>query len=171
MIPALRRIVATMLLVVPFAAFAAGPELSVKDFQGGESSLNTLLARGKWTVVMIWAHDCPICDREFPEISRFHVSHRNKDAVVLGVSLDGFEQKRAAQAFIDRHRPEFPNVIAEFDQLAAFYRELTGENWLGTPTFLIYDPKAAIAVKQVGPLPVDAVEEFIASRSVSSAGR
>ena len=42
----------------------------------------------------------------------FHEFHKDKDAVMLGVSLDG-RNREAAQEFIRRHQVSYPNLINE----------------------------------------------------------
>ena len=35
----------------------------------------------KWLVVMIWAHDCEICEREVSDYQQFHLKHLQDDAI------------------------------------------------------------------------------------------
>ena len=89
---------------------------------------------------MIWASDCQICNAEAATYARFHESQREKGVGVLGVSMDGQDNKAAALAFIERHDLPFPNLIGEPGMISLYYASLTQESLRGTPTFLIFDP-------------------------------
>jgi len=45
---------------------------------------------------------------------------------------------------------------------------LTGEFWIGTPTFFIYDPTGKLRASQAGAVPVDIIESFIAENRVAA---
>ena len=133
----------------------------VMDFNDKPSSIEQFTGKGKWTVVMFWASDCLICNKEARHYDAFHLKHKDKDATVLGVSLDGKANKKAAAGFIKEHDLHFPNVIGEAEDIAVFFYDATGEHWAGTPTFLIYSPEGKLIVQQVGAVPVPLIEEFM----------
>ena len=120
---------------------------------------------GKWLVVMIWASDCEICRREVGSYQRFHQRHKPRDARVLGITMDGAQRKEAARGFVAEHGVGFNNLLGEPEAVAAYFQALTGSRWVGTPTFLIYGPDGALLAKQTGAVPVDLIEQFIATRS------
>jgi len=43
---------------------------------------------GKWVIINYWAPWCKPCLTEMPELNKFYQAHKDKDAVVLGVSYD-----------------------------------------------------------------------------------
>jgi len=118
--------------------------------------------QGKWLIVMIWAHDCEICEREVDDYQRFHRKHADNNARVLGVTLDGAERQQAAVDFVARHQLDFENLIAEPEVVVAYYQITTGSRWIGTPSFLIFGPDGDLMAKQVGAVSTDLVEQFIA---------
>lgn len=135
------------------------------DFSGKPGSIQDYTGNGKWLVVMFWASDCHICGKEAPEYIRFHNKNKDKNARVLGISIDGLANKDAAQGFIDEHQLNFPSLIGKGEDIGAMYYELTGEFWVGTPTFFIYDPSGKLRAAQAGAVPAEILEEFIANNS------
>ena len=138
---------------------------ALTDFAGKEQTLAQHTGKGKWLVVMLWASDCHVCNQEAHQYVAFHKQHMAKDATVLGISLDGKSKKTAAEAFIKKHQVEFPNLIGEPEHVAGLYQEVTGERWVGTPTFLVYNPKGELLGQQVGAVPTSIIESFIARES------
>ncbi|NOR52051.1 MAG: redoxin domain-containing protein [Gammaproteobacteria bacterium] len=138
---------------------------SLSDMAGNSHTLDEYVGNDRWLVVMIWASDCHVCNQEAHGYALFHDKHKEKDASVLGISMDGADGKADAVAFIERHRVTFPNLIGGFEDIAEMFVELTGENWIGTPTFLFYNPAGELVAQQVGAVPVDMIENFIKSNS------
>lgn len=132
-----------------------------QDFEGKSEVLENYLGKGKWTIVMMWASDCYICNREAHEYVDFHMIHSDTDATVLGVSLDGENRKKDAEKFIKKHSVDFPNLIAEPEHVARLYQELTGQFFAGTPTFLIYSPNGELKAAQAGAVPTSLIEDFM----------
>jgi peroxiredoxin len=135
------------------------------DFSGTPRNLNDYTGNGKWLVVMFWASDCHICSKEAHEYVAFHARNKDSNAHVLGVTIDGLANKEAAQGFVDEHKLNFPNLIGSAEDIAGMYYELTGEFWIGTPTFFIYDPNGKLRAAQAGAVPAEILEKFIADNS------
>lgn len=132
-----------------------------KDFSGKSAGIESYIGKGKWVVVMIWKSDCHICNKEASRYDAFHRKHQNKDAIVLGLSMDGQEKLSEAKLFIKRHGLGFPNLIGESRDVAIRFSNLTGVPWTGTPAFLVYSPAGELAVQQAGAVPVEIIEEFL----------
>lgn len=148
-----------LLLFFPLLAHAA-TDAVFKDFSGKDRRLSEFIGRGKWTIVTFWAHDCPICKQEIHQMVFFHDAHRKKDAIVLGVSVDGYSNRGKAQQFIDDQALNFTNLITDPETVG----RLGGGAFIGTPTYYLYDPEGRLAGKNVGPLTQEEVEAFIKSR-------
>lgn len=116
---------------------------------------------GKWLIVMLWASDCPACNKEASEYVDFHLRHREHDATMLGISLDGQARINEAKDFVQRHEVVFSNLLAEWDSLADYYEQLTQTPWIGTPSFLVFGPDGNLEAKQTGAVPVDIIEMFL----------
>lgn len=147
------------LLAVPVHA---GP---YRDFNGQEKAISNFAGDGKWRVIMIWASDCHVCNQEAHTYSEFHEQHKDKDVRMLGISLDGKEKIDDARAFINRHKISFPNLIGEPEEVVVDYMKITGAEWVGTPTFLIYTPQGELVAKQEGAAPISLIVNFINSYS------
>ena len=156
---------ALVMLVLPPLVHAEG----FSDFNGKKAELKNYFAKDKWTVVMMWASDCHVCNHEAHQYVDFHLAHSDKDAVVVGISLDGKDKLAAAKGFVNKHNVDFPNLIAEPEDVAAFYANQTGQFFAGTPTFLVYDPNGELKAAQAGAVPAQVIEQFIQSQSVAKA--
>ena len=66
--------------------------------EGKSRSLDDYIGKGKRTVVMISASDCPVCNAEVFQYVLFHDDQADRNATVLGISLDG--QARRAEPSI-----------------------------------------------------------------------
>lgn len=157
-----RRMPALLLgMCMTAIAWAGAPSIPLHDLDGRARNVNEFIGHAKWTIVVAWAHDCHICDRDIDEMASFHVAHRDRDAIVLGVTLDGAEQLKAARAFVKRHRLPFVNLITEPSQ--AVMQKFGAGKFVGTPTYYIYDPKGEIVGQNIGPLTRAEAEDFINS--------
>ena len=158
-------IIVCLVSVAP--VWAAGPSIVLKDFQGNSRNVNEFIGKGKWVVVTIWAHDCHICNQEIYQMTFFHDAHHKKDAVVLGVSVDGWNKRKLAQGFVDEHGLDFTNLIAEPKQ--SVIMKFGGGPFIGTPTYYIYAPDGKLSASNVGALTQEDVEKFI--RDAETAAR
>ncbi len=139
-----------------------------KDFDGKPHQLTEFTGKGKWTVVMFWASDCRVCNAEIGQYIQFHQDHKDKDASILGVSLDGQARLDAARDFIKRHAVPFPNLVGEPEDIANLYQTLTSNEWVGTPSFLVYSPQGKLLAAQAGAVPPELIEKFIQQNSKSA---
>lgn len=142
----------------------AGMEVhSVKS--GDIVDLDTMIGQGKWTLVMIWHTNCHICHEQKPKISVFHDQHKDIDAHVVGIALDGPDRMGAVKAYIEKNKPTFPNYVGDIAIVASHYLSMTEESLRGTPTYLLFNPEGELLGNNPGPLSVDAIESFMARKS------
>ena len=142
-----------------------------QDFDGNSQLLKNYTGKGKWLVVMIWASDCHICNKEAHEYVDFHLVHSDDDATVLGISSDGESKKKAAEKFLKKHSVDFPNLIAEPEYIDAMYRELTGQAFVGTPSFLVFAPDGELKAATAGAVPTTLIEDFMKKNSVKKVSK
>ena len=146
------------------AAYADQYERDLKGLDGQATAIQEHVGQGKWTVVMVWASDCSVCHKTAPEIVDFHARHKDIDATVIGVALDGYAAREAVLGFIDRSALNFPNFIAEMPYFALRYETELGERLLGTPTYILFAPNGDLVANNPGPLTAEMLEKFIAKR-------
>ncbi|MDH5378527.1 MAG: TlpA family protein disulfide reductase [Gammaproteobacteria bacterium] len=149
--------------VLSLLVLSTGVSAELRTFEGKSDGLNNHTGKGKWTIVMLWASDCHVCNQEADEYVQFHKKHKDTDAQILGVSLDGKARYKEAKTFLSKHKINFPSLIGEPEEVATLFQELTGEDWRGTPTFLVYSPKGELLAQQVGAVPTDLIEQFMAA--------
>lgn len=156
------RILTAALLLLPALSWAT-PDVVLKDFSGAARNVNEFIGKGKWVVVTVWAHNCPVCNAEIYQMTFFHDEHAKKDAIVLGVTIDGEAGRDKAKDFLKRHDLNFTNLIAEPEQevLAAF----GGGPFIGTPTFYIYSPQGKLVAQRIGPTTQEQIEEIMGSHA------
>lgn len=135
------------------------------DFKNTPKSIKDYTGKGKWLLVMFWASDCHICNKEAHQYVDFHFTHSDKDATVLGISTDGKARFKAAQNFIKKHSIDFPNLIGEFEDVAHVYQSYANSPLSGTPGFLLFNPKGKLLAASLGAVPPETIEDFMAKNS------
>jgi peroxiredoxin len=141
------------------AAHAATPDIALPDLDGRPRNVNEFIGHGPWVVVVFWSHDCRICATEIHNMESFHEKHRAKDAIVLGITLDGASYVDQARQFVAEHHLSFVNLLAEPD--AAVVPRFGGGKFVGTPTYYFFDPNGRIVGRKIGPISGADIEEFI----------
>ncbi len=145
------------LLLASFFALASGTDVALKDFDGKTRQASEFIGHGKWTVVTVWSADCPICKAEIFHMTFLYDEHKSKDITVLGLSIDGYANRKKAQGFIDDQRLNFPNLIGEPDDASL----LSGTMFIGTPTYYFFTPEGRFAGQRIGPLTQEQAERTI----------
>lgn len=153
------------LALMAASVLAGSPDIPLRDMEGKPRNVNEFIGKGKWVIVAAWAHDCRVCESEMPDISGFHMRHKDKDAIVLGVTIDGMELIKEARGFVAKHKLPFPNLVAEPEQEVMM--KFGGGSFVGTPTHYMYDPSGRLVARKIGPLPGKDIEEFIEAFNVS----
>lgn len=141
---------------------------NLKTMEGKPAALSDFTGKGKWTVVILWASDCHVCNAEAEQYIQFHEDNKDKHAQILGISLDGQAKLDAAKDFIKRHDVTYTSLIGEPQDVATLYSELTGGHWVGTPTFLIYDRTGKLKAAQPGAVPAEIIEGFIRDNELAA---
>ena len=140
-----------LLLTAPLAA--APVNFHLKDLDGNSHSLSDY--RGKWVIVNFWATWCPPCLEEIPDLVTFHESHKDLDAVVIGIN---FEEATPEQlrVFVDDYFISYPILLSP--GLDAPTPAMT---IAGLPTTYIVSPEGELVARQVGPVTAQLIEEFL----------
>lgn len=155
-----------LLFVFLYFQISSGFALEQKhffDFDGNPKSVEEFFTPDKWTVLMIWRHDCHICNQEVVGYSFFHED--NQQVQVIGLSTDGMTKKDKAEKFITTHDLSFDNIIGELRSVMRYYQNQTGSRFIGTPSFMIFNPNGELKAAQAGAVPPDVISNYINSQS------
>jgi peroxiredoxin len=145
-----------VLLLVPGVVLAA-PDVRLKDMDGKDHDVNEFIGQGKWTIVVVWSADCPICRRDIYHMTFFHEEHRKTDATVLGLSVDGQSGRDKARAFVNDQSLNFPNLLGEAEDPS----RLSGATFIGTPTYYFFSPEGKFMTQRIGPVTQAQAEDVI----------
>jgi thiol-disulfide isomerase/thioredoxin len=147
--------VVAMLLLASFPVGAAqGVNFSYPDLDGKMHKLSDY--RGKWVVANYWATWCPPCLEELPELEVFHDSHKDKDALVLGLNMEDIDAGKL-RAFVEEQFLSYPIL-----RVGSHPRQSLGKV-PGLPTTFLVSPAGEVVARQVGPIDGKTIEEFIAN--------
>ncbi len=133
-----------LLSSVPCFAAETGkqaPDFGLADVTGSLHRLSD--SRGKVVVLNFWATWCPECLSEIDSLSAFTEKYRNRDVVVLTVSVD--KNEAALTDFLKGHPVKFPVLIDREGDV--FVRKYTIR---GLPATLLIDRTGAIAERMLG---------------------
>jgi peroxiredoxin len=117
------------------------PDFTLNDASGNPVTLSEF--RGKVVLLNFWATWCAPCRIEIPWFTELQETYRDRDFVVLGVSLDG-DGWKSVKPYMEEKRMSYHVMIGN-DEIARLYG---GVNSL--PTTLIIDRSGRIAVTHVG---------------------
>ena len=146
---------AVLLLVAALPAGAAG--FTLQDMSGKTHKLADY--RGKWVLVNFWATWCPPCLSEIPELIALHDAHKDKDLVVIGVSLDS--TRASVAEFAGKSGISYPLVLGD--------RKMSAQ--IGAvevlPTSYLYAPDGELVSHQAGELTRVSVETYIKNKKLN----
>ena len=157
--------IAVLILIISVDAFARASDMQVKSLTGESVALSSYFEPGKWTLVMLWTTYCGTCRSQYPVVSEFHNKHKDSDAKVIGISLDGIGVIDKVRAYIHEKPMTFDSAVLDVDEFRPAYKALTEESFTGTPTYLMFDPDGALVAHVPGLITVEGVEQFIAENS------
>lgn len=139
---------------------------SLQDMHGQDKLLQDYISNDKWLVVILWASDCQFSEKLVNEYNKHFSESNSKYIELLGVSLDGLNQKAAAKIFIGKHQLEFINLIGNRTSVTRHYGFMTGDEGLITPTLLLISPNGQLRARQIGAVPPKLIEDFIKTETL-----
>jgi peroxiredoxin len=150
-----------LILIITTYCLLSLPAFAVTDLNNNVTvNFNDYLTTGKWTVLEIWAHDCPACRKTMHHLSDFNAIAENYNAQVIGVSLDGYDRRQQAQSFVKNQDMEFTNLLANVPEVEQFIHKYAPQAPLGTPTVMLFSPEAEFAGIIVGPVSMDELVHY-----------
>lgn len=117
---------------------------------------NTINFSGKWTVINYWASWCAPCQKEIPELNRFHQQHQKGDVQLVGVNFDNPADPAQLSAIIKKAGVLFPTLQSDpASQL--------GINEIpGVPYTVIISPDGKVQARLSGPQTLASLDRAIA---------
>lgn len=128
------------------AAGADGIALVLTDLSGKDRRVNEYVGQGRWVVMPVWSLDCPVCRREMYHMTFLYEQHKDNDIRVVGLSIDGDEQRERVKDFVDEQSLNFPTLIGDPAQA----HRLSGRPFEGTPTYYFFAPSGKFMQQHVG---------------------
>ena len=86
---------------------------------------------------------------------------------MLGLSIDGPENRKYAQRFVDEQGLNFPNLIGTPDDASL----LSGTMFIGTPTYYFFSPDGKFLAQRIGPTTQDEAEGIVKTLKAERAKR
>ena len=159
---------AVALLVVPMMLKSAAPgeeardepaaaptpanlDLTLKDMHGAAVRLADY--KGKIVVMNFWATWCGPCQSEIPELVDVQNKYKDKDVVVLGISID--DTAETLRTYAEQKGMNYPVLLMQ-DDVDQAYGPI-----FGVPITFIIGRDGAISHKQLGPITKEQVEHEI----------
>ena len=150
--------------ILSFALLAfSNMAMAFTDTDGKNASINDYIGKGKYTVLEVWATDCHVCREHMPDMVEF--DGKLKNTQILGISIDGQSASDEVDDFIMQYDMKFPNLVSNAVEMNIWMQQNSPEGLIGTPTFMIFDPKGQLFAMQAGPVGVDQMENLIVSKS------
>ena len=126
----------------PFNAGTKALNFHLEALNGKKSELKDY--RGKVVFLNFWATWCGPCKEEMPSMEELHRKFKDKDFVLLTISVD-YEGMKPVKEFIEKHHYTFPVLMdPKCETIELFQVE-------GIPTTFVIDKKGLFVGKAVGP--------------------
>jgi len=136
----------------------------------GEAALyETVVNRDRWTLVIVWAHDCIPCEAQKPMLSQFNRDNLGYGVSVVGLSSDDTSLQPEARATLNRTTVSFRNYLYNGPSFGSDYLSRTGVDFIGTPTYLVHDPTGAIANVHVGAITRADLDRYFVDKRLENA--
>ena len=149
------RLLVVFALLFAASVIAEPVEYSLPDMSGKMHALADY--KGKWVIVNYWATWCPPCQEEILDLVSFHDSHKDTDAVVLGINLEDVGQEQL-ESFVDSFMISYPILRSE-PLTTTPLRPVPN-----LPTTYIVTPNRSPITRQIKPVTSKQLEDYIASK-------
>jgi len=153
----------TTLFFLFITLLISGQAFAFTDLDGKQDSIMNHIGKDKWTIVEVWESSCPACRAHMPDMVKF--DGKLKNARILGITLDGQQGIDDAEDFLAEFDVKFPNLVTNYVEMNVWMQQHIGESLVGTPTFILFDPKGDLVAAQPGIVSTTSLEKFIRQNS------
>ncbi len=157
------KIINSFILALAFLLLSSTASAFSKITDGQIDDIKNHIGNGKWTILEVWASDCPQCRVHMPEMVKF--DGKLKNARMLGISLDGRRGIEDAKSFVSEFKIKFPTIISNPIEMNVWMQQNLGESLIGTPTFILFDSEGKLVAAQPGIVAISSLEKFIIQNS------
>ena len=163
----MRYLVFTLLILLSSLSFSTGTRDQLIDgLDGNQHALSDYVGKGKWVVVNIWGTDCPYCRAELDALIDFHDQHQDKDAIVIGLTLDwpsfDFPDKESLYEFSLDYFIEYPLLMVN----AELASKVIGKQVNMIPLTFFYNPAGDLVLRLNGVVTSAQLEKVIKDESI-----
>ncbi len=118
------------------------PDFTLPDLNGIGHTLSKY--KGKVVFLNIWATWCQPCKDEMPSMEKLHRRFKDKDFIMLAVSIDK-DGKKSVEPFMKEYNLTFPALLDPEGITSKLYKTT------GVPETFIIDKSGIIIHKVIGP--------------------
>jgi len=144
------------------------PNLELTGSDGKQHHLHDYLGTGKWSTIVVWGPKCPACIEEMPEIQGLYDDANENNINVFGLAVDfptfNYAKLKQVQQFEEDYFISFPNLLVS----ANIYYDLGLGALQGTPTVILVNPAGEVSAVQLGGVPRNVIEKFIAKENAKN---
>lgn len=119
------------------------PSFELPVLSGGEGQLSLDDLRGKVVLMTFWASWCGPCRMEVPALEKHWKKLRDRDVVILGISID--ETEKAAASFLDLFPVTYPMI---FDPAGGMVADTWGVSSI--PASILIDQDGVVVDRHLG---------------------
>ena len=143
------EVMATTVVTAPGEQAAEPAGFRFQDVDGKTVRLDNF--RGQWVVVNFWAHWCPLCWPEVPELNALNAL---EDVAVIGVAMDYGPDVMAVYQAIKRQDMRYGTQVLGGNRISldAAYHQVGPVSFY--PTTYIFNPKGGRHARINGPLSI-----------------
>ncbi len=150
-----------LLLITPQFVLAADHALKLEGIDDKKHALNEYIGHGRWVVVNVWATACPYCRHELFDLTNFHNAHQDKDAMVIGLTIDwpSFEypEKNYLTDFASSHFIDYPILMADGELTS----QVIGQPVDMVPISFLYNPEGKLVRRINGMVTAKILEDMV----------
>ena len=127
----------------PLVVGMTAPNFSLPDLQGKTQRLTDY--RGKVVFLNFWATWCKPCKEEMPSMQVLWDNLKNRDFMMLAVSMDRVTTTKDIPSFVETLKLSFPILTDSWGQTDKRYK------LMGVPETYIIDQSGVLREKVIGP--------------------